>query len=135
MHSYLLPVSSSLLLTPADHHGLLLRVCSSCGQVAGAGFFLFAVQPFRTGDRIAVRSQASGEHSVSPAPTPGWFEGTCEAVDLRQARTLSILSGAANTLSTPFLACFSTTSNLCILLPARPMRKDMTATNCVGPWC
>ena len=51
-----------------------------------AGFFLFAVQPFRLGDRIAVRSMASGESAAaSPGPTGGWYEGSCEQVDLRQA--------------------------------------------------
>lgn len=51
-----------------------------------AGFFLFAVQPFRLGDRIAVRSMASGESAASsPGPTGGWYEGCCEQVDLRQA--------------------------------------------------
>ena len=49
-----------------------------------AGFFLFAVQPFRLGDRIAVHSQAAAGVSAGPSP-PGspWFEGTCEKVDLR----------------------------------------------------
>ena len=51
-----------------------------------AGFFLFAVQPFRLGDRIAVRSMASGDSAASsPGPTGGWYEGCCEQVDLRQA--------------------------------------------------
>lgn len=49
-----------------------------------AGFFLFAVQPFRLGDRIAVHSQAAAGVSAGPSP-PGspWFEGICEKVDLR----------------------------------------------------
>lgn len=63
-----------------------------CIRVSGvcihAGFFLFAVQPFRLGDRIAVRSMASGESAAaSPGPTGGWYEGSCEQVDLRQAPT------------------------------------------------
>lgn len=58
-----------------------------------AGFFLFAVQPFRLGDRIAVRSMASGESAAaSPGPTGGWYEGSCEQVDLRQAPTHSSLA-------------------------------------------
>ena len=49
-----------------------------------AGFFLFAVQPFRLGDRIAVHSQVAAGVSAGPSP-PGspWFEGICEKVDLR----------------------------------------------------
>ena len=47
-----------------------------------AGFFLFAVQPFRLGDRVAVSYS-------TPAAAGGraaWFEGTCEKVDLRCGR-------------------------------------------------
>lgn len=70
----------------------LQRSCASVQAVCPiallsyAGFFLFAVQPFRLGDRIAVRSMASGESAASsPGPTGGWYEGCCEQVDLRQA--------------------------------------------------
>ena len=47
---------------------------------ARAGFFLFAVQPFKLGDRVAVSysTPAAGMRSA-------WFEGTCEKVDLRCA--------------------------------------------------
>ena len=43
-----------------------------------AGFFLFAVQPFKLGDRVAVSPPAG-----APSPAASWFEGICEKVDLR----------------------------------------------------
>ncbi|GAQ86384.1 mechanosensitive ion channel [Klebsormidium nitens] len=49
-----------------------------------AGFFLFAAQPFRPGDSVAL---LCGAGVAPPSPTsavpPGWFEGVCESVDLR----------------------------------------------------
>ena len=73
-----------------ESHCCALHLCSFHHACAyAAGFFLFAVQPFRLGDRIAVRSMASGESAaVSPGPTGGWYEGACEQVDLRQASCL-----------------------------------------------
>ena len=53
-----------------------------------AGFFLFAVQPFKLGDRVAVSYS-----SPAAAGTPNrsaWFEGTCEKVDLRCAAHLEL---------------------------------------------
>ncbi|KAK9803204.1 hypothetical protein WJX73_003055 [Symbiochloris irregularis] len=44
-----------------------------------AGFFLFAAQPFRAGDRVAV---CSSTQAAAPGPVT-WFEGICEKVDLR----------------------------------------------------
>lgn len=51
-----------------------------------AGFFLFAAQPFRPGDSVALLCGASTS-PVTPtsAVPPGWFEGVCESVDLRCA--------------------------------------------------
>jgi len=76
----------------------VIGACSctpSLNAILSAGFFLFAVQPFRLGDRIAVRSMASGESAAtSPGPTGGWYEGSCEQVDLRQAAVLSHMSHA-----------------------------------------
>ena len=49
------------------------------GGAGCVGFFLFAVQPFKLGDRVAVSYS-------TPAAAGGraaWFEGTCEKVDLR----------------------------------------------------
>lgn len=51
-----------------------------------AGFFLFVVQPFRIGDRVAVSTSApgaSGSNAMAPAAERAWFEGVCEKVDLR----------------------------------------------------
>eukprot|EP00850_Spirogloea_muscicola_P002608 SM000010S04246 [mRNA] locus=s10:567736:572220:+ [translate_table: standard] len=54
-----------------------------------AGFFLFAAQPFRPGDTVAVLLGQSqlGPPSMSPASHvhlgTGWFEGMCESVSLR----------------------------------------------------
>ncbi|KAK9823272.1 hypothetical protein WJX72_001499 [[Myrmecia] bisecta] len=45
-----------------------------------AGFFLFAVQPFKLGDRVAVSYSSPAAAGMQSA---GWFEGTCEKVDLR----------------------------------------------------
>ena len=53
-----------------------------------AGFFLFAAQPFRPGDTLALTCDSD----IGPPPVPsqphtqlgsGWFEGVCESVDLR----------------------------------------------------
>lgn len=43
-----------------------------------AGFFLFAVQPFKLGDRVAVSYS-----TPSAGNRTAWFEGVCEKVDLR----------------------------------------------------
>ena len=49
----------------------------------GAGFFLFAVQPFKLGDKVAVTYATP--LSVGAAQPSSWFEGTCEKLDLRCA--------------------------------------------------
>ena len=46
-----------------------------------AGFFLFAVQPFKLGDRVAV-SYSSPAVGGGP-PNSAWFEGIAEKTDLR----------------------------------------------------
>ena len=46
-----------------------------------AGFFLFAVQPFKLGDHISVSYTSPA--AASSASRSAWFEGTCEKVDLR----------------------------------------------------
>ncbi len=73
-----------------------------------AGLFLFLVQPFRIGDRVSiglsnnVASAAAGPTATTASPASallasaaagaasqgngapsGWFEGTCEKLDLR----------------------------------------------------
>ncbi|KAA6424385.1 MAG: hypothetical protein FRX49_05597 [Trebouxia sp. A1-2] len=67
-----LGVNVSGLLLPA---GVCLAIAAKdLAHNFLAGFFLFAVQPFRLGDRIAVRSMASGESAAaSPGPTGGWY--------------------------------------------------------------
>jgi hypothetical protein len=47
-----------------------------------AGFFLFAVQPFKLGDRVGV-AYSSAAPSLSGGAQGAWFEGVCEKVDLR----------------------------------------------------
>lgn len=46
-----------------------------------AGFFLFAVQPFKLGDRVGVPYTNPGARPSDAQA--GWFEGVCEKVDLR----------------------------------------------------
>mmetsp|Transcript_16269 Transcript_16269/g.48752 ORF Transcript_16269/g.48752 Transcript_16269/m.48752 type:complete len:577 (+) Transcript_16269:190-1920(+) len=45
-----------------------------------AGFFLFAVQPFKLGDRVGVPHSGAGMEGGGQS---AWFEGVCEKVDLR----------------------------------------------------
>ena len=47
-----------------------------------AGFFLFAVQPFKLGDRVSVSTSVSMS-GAGAGPQGAWFEGVCEKVDLR----------------------------------------------------
>jgi len=57
-----------------------------------SGFFLFVVQPFKTGDTVAVPfsnpsltsilQPRQGPSTAAP-PKGGWFEGVCDSVDLR----------------------------------------------------
>lgn len=77
----MLGVNVSALLLPA---GIAVAVAAKdLSHNFLAGFFLFVVQPFKLGDRVAVSSSAP-THGPGPlgAP-PGWFEGVCEKVDLR----------------------------------------------------
>lgn len=74
----MLGVNVSALLLPA---GIAVAVAAKdLAHNFLAGFFLFVVQPFKLGDRLAVTSSLSG--TVNPSPG-GWFEGVCERVDLR----------------------------------------------------
>lgn len=71
----LLGVNVSALLVPAA-----LAVAYAAKDLSHnflAGFFLFAAQPFRRGDRVAVSSLTQAAAGAS------WFEGICEKVDLR----------------------------------------------------
>ena len=52
-----------------------------------AGFFLFAVQPFKLGDRVAVSYSTPASGGRAP-----WFEGVCEKVDLRCVPAVCFLS-------------------------------------------
>lgn len=67
----------------------------------GAGFFLFAVQPFKLGDKVAVTYATP--LSVGGAQPSSWFEGTCEKVDLRCAAQQGALTQSM--LSVPGLPC------------------------------
>lgn len=74
----MLGVNVSALLLPA---GIAVAVAAKdLSHNFLAGFFLFVVQPFKLGDRVAVSSSAPG----APGSMAGsWFEGVCEKVDLR----------------------------------------------------
>jgi hypothetical protein len=85
-------INISGLLVPA---GICVAIASKdLLQNLLAGFFLFIVQPFRIGDTVAVTTglpalqrrslvaEMGGPGEV-PGPGAGWFEGTCEKVDLR----------------------------------------------------
>lgn len=83
----MLGVNVSALLLPA---GIAVAIAAKdLSHNFLAGFFLFVVQPFKLGDRIAVSSSAPGVGSGLYGPmgsgmnAPGWFEGVCERVDLR----------------------------------------------------
>lgn len=81
----MLGVNVSALLLPA---GIAVAVAAKdLTQNFLAGFFLFMVQPFKLGDRVAVTmTSGSSSHflsSSSPAANGPWFEGVCEKVDLR----------------------------------------------------
>lgn len=74
----MLGVNVSALLLPA---GVAVAVAAKdLSHNFLAGFFLFVVQPFRVGDRVAVSSSAPGMQSSAPG---SWFEGVAEKVDLR----------------------------------------------------
>ena len=70
----------------------VLRIHSSCAALLKtlaccAGFFLFAVQPFKLGDRVAVSYSTPASGGRAP-----WFEGVCEKVDLRCMPAVCFLS-------------------------------------------
>jgi hypothetical protein len=74
----MLGVNVSALLLPA---GVALAVAAKdLTHNFLAGFFLFVVQPFKLGDRVAVASSAPGGPGGGGGP---WFEGVAEKVDLR----------------------------------------------------
>lgn len=88
----MLGVNVSALLLPA---GIAIAVAAKdMTQNFLAGFFLFVVQPFKLGDRVAVTMSSPVSSSSSAAsslmgsgmimgPGGAWFEGVCEKVDLR----------------------------------------------------
>ena len=67
-----------------------------------AGFFLFAVQPFKLGDRVAVSYSTPASGGRAP-----WFEGICEKVDLRYAtsRILPFLRGLQEQCRQRYCCC------------------------------
>lgn len=74
-------VNVSALLLPA---GIAVAVAAKdLSHNFLAGFFLFVVQPFKLGDRVAVSSSAPSQGPGAMGAPPGWFEGICEKVDLR----------------------------------------------------
>ncbi|KAL6784795.1 hypothetical protein ACKKBF_B03245 [Auxenochlorella protothecoides x Auxenochlorella symbiontica] len=76
----MLGINVSALLLPA---GVALAVAAQdLTRNFLAGFFLFVVQPFRLGDKVAV-GVAGGGPPGSTGPAGPWFEGVCEKVDLR----------------------------------------------------
>lgn len=77
----MLGVNVSALLLPA---GIAVAVAAKdLSHNFLAGFFLFVVQPFKLGDRVAVASSAPNQGPGPLGAPPGWFEGVCEKVDLR----------------------------------------------------
>ncbi len=70
------------------YHDVLVCDCWLRGGRARAGFFLFAVQPFKLGDRVAVSYSTPASGGRAP-----WFEGICEKVDLRYAAPLHCTVG------------------------------------------
>jgi len=79
----MLGVNVSALLLPA---GIAVAIAAKdLSHNFLAGFFLFVVQPFKLGDRLAVSSAAGLGSGFGPmgGGAGGWFEGVCEKVDLR----------------------------------------------------
>eukprot|EP00890_Picochlorum_soloecismus_P001845 jgi/Picsp_1/2661/NSC_00891-R1_mechanosensitive ion channel len=77
----MLGVNVSALLLPA---GIAVAVAAKdLSHNFLAGFFLFVVQPFKLGDRVAVSSSAPTQGPGPLGAPSGWFEGVCEKVDLR----------------------------------------------------
>lgn len=68
-------MNSAELITDLQYQAVV-RILGSL-----AGFFLFAVQPFKLGDHISVSYTSPA--AASSASRSAWFEGTCEKVDLR----------------------------------------------------
>ena len=71
-HERMLVSKFHFMLVVVQNHQLLC---------VDAGFFLFAVQPFKLGDRVAV-SYSSPAVGGGP-PNSAWFEGIAEKTDLR----------------------------------------------------
>lgn len=72
-----------LMFMPGHEQSHLSSHVSAQAVCWDAGFFLFAVQPFKLGDKVAVTYATP--LSVGGAQPSSWFEGTCEKVDLRCA--------------------------------------------------
>lgn len=76
----MLGVNVSALLLPA---GIAVAIAAKdLSHNFLAGFFLFVVQPFKLGDRLAISSTAAN-NGIGFGNGPSWFEGVCEKVDLR----------------------------------------------------
>eukprot|EP00887_Chlorella_sp_A99_P003315 scaffold26.g3315.t1 len=76
-----LGVNVSALLLPA---GVAVAIAAKdLSHNFLAGFFLFVVQPFKLGDRVAVSFSQPQGPGLYGAGSSAWFEGVCEKVDLR----------------------------------------------------
>ncbi|CAK0734393.1 hypothetical protein CVIRNUC_000425 [Coccomyxa viridis] len=82
-----------------------------------AGFFLFAVQPFKLGDRVAVSYSTPASGGRAP-----WFEGVCEKVDLRY----TIVKNGPRRLFVPNSA-FLTREFMVVDDPTNKSRRDLGA--------
>ena len=86
----------------------------STGGLLGAGFFLFAVQPFKLGDKVAVTYATP--LSVGGAQPSSWFEGTCEKVDLRCGAQLGALQLSMRCV--PWLPCLPSAGRVSVVARA-----------------
>ncbi|KAK9916727.1 hypothetical protein WJX75_006289 [Coccomyxa subellipsoidea] len=82
-----------------------------------AGFFLFAVQPFKLGDRVAVSYS-----TPSAGNRTAWFEGVCEKVDLRY----TIVKNGPRRLFVPNSA-FLTREFMVVDDPSNKTKRDLGA--------
>ncbi|BDA40743.1 probable miniconductance mechanosensitive channel MscM at C-terminar half [Coccomyxa sp. Obi] len=87
-----------------------------------AGFFLFAVQPFKLGDRVAVSYS-----TPSVGNRTAWFEGTCEKVDLRY----TIVKNGPRRLFVPNSA-FLTREFMVVDDPSNKAKRDLGADEDFG---
>ncbi|CAL5225595.1 g8443 [Coccomyxa viridis] len=106
VNALLLPVGIALAYAAKDlSHNFL------------AGFFLFAVQPFKLGDRVAVSYSTPASGGRAP-----WFEGICEKVDLRY----TIVKNGPRRLFVPNSA-FLTREFMVVDDPTNKSRRDLGA--------